>query len=257
MGFSGIYLNHPGRLRTESLSVTSAMGLATCHQITVPAVLIFNESPHIHWVIKAIDQGFGLVMFADDQLSLREKISQVRRIVEFAHQADVAVEGEVDSLPGIAENIIDLPDDARLTKVETALEFVEQTGVDAFAVNIGQMHLHGKQAIHLNLDLLRELNNALSVPLVLHGATSVPEDDLVEAVKYGIRKINLGSILKKTYFEAMRQACESTADRYNPYQVIGSGLGEDVLMAGRIALQEKVEHYMRLFGSAGKGKLIS
>ncbi len=257
MGFSGIYLNHPGRLRTECFSVTSAMGLATCRQITVPAVLIFNESPHINWVIKAIDQGFGLVMFADDELSLREKISQVRRIVEIAHQADVAVEGEVDSLPGIAENLIDLPDDARLTKVETALEFVEQTGVDAFAVNIGQMHLHGKQAMHLNLDLLRELNDALSVPLVLHGATSVPEDDLVEAVKYGIRKINLGSILKKTYFEAMRQACESTADRYNPYKVIGSGLGEDVLMAGRIALQEKVEHYMRLFGSAGKGKLIS
>lgn len=257
MGYNGIYLNHPGRVRREALSVISAMGLATCHQITMPAILIFNESPHLDWVIEAIDQGFGLVMFTDDQLSLREKIFQVRRIVEIAHREGAAVEGEIDSLPGIAGNLIDLPDDARLTKVETALEFVEQTGVDAFAVNIGQMHLHGKQAVHLNLDLLRELNDALNVPLVLHGSTSVLEEDLVEAVKFGIRKINLGSILKQTYFEAMREVCETTGDRYNPYEVIGSGLREDVLMAGRIALQDKVEHYMRLIGSAGKGKLIS
>ncbi|NIW44013.1 MAG: hypothetical protein GWN30_04355, partial [Gammaproteobacteria bacterium] len=193
MGYNGIYLNHPGRVRREALSVISAMGLAICDQITMPAMLIFNESPHLDWVIEAIDQGFGLVMFTDDQLSLREKIFQVRRIVEIAHREGAAVEGEIDSLPGIAGNLIDLPDDAHLTEVETALEFVEQTGVDAFAVNIGQMHLHGKQAVHLNLDLLRELNDALNVPLVLHGSTSVLEEDLVEAVKFGIRKINLGS----------------------------------------------------------------
>jgi fructose/tagatose bisphosphate aldolase len=150
-----------------------------------------------------------------------------------------------------------MPGDARLTKVETACEFVEETGVDAFAVNIGQVHLHGKRAVHLDLDLLRELYDALDVPLVLHGATSVSESDLVDGIRFGIRKINVGSALKQAYFETLRAVCDTTGDTYNPYDVIGSGLREDVLMAGRIALQRKVEHYMRLFGSAGKAESLA
>ncbi len=257
MGFSGIYLNHPKRLRSEVLGVYSSMGLEVCRRSSIPAALVFNESPNPERVIEAIDLGFGLVMFADHKLSSTNQMTQVQQIVELAHRAGVAVEGEAESLPGIAGNLTDFPVDARLTNVEFAQEFIEQTGVDAFAANIGQMHFHGKRAIHLNLDLLRELNDVLDVPLVLHGSTSVSEEDLTEAIKYGIRKINLGSILKQTYFDALREACDSTDDTYNPYEVIGSGLKEDVLMAGRIALQSKVEYYLRLFGSAGKVKSFS
>jgi fructose-bisphosphate aldolase class II len=181
----------------------------------------------------------------------------IRQIVEIAHKVGVAVEGEAQSLPGVGGDKINLSGDARLTGVETALKFVEQTGVDAFAVNLGQLHLHGKRVVHLDLDLLREINNALNVPLVLHGSTSVSEADLVNAIKYGIRKINVGSALKQVYFEALRAACEATGEDFNPYEVIGSGLDEDVLMAGRKALQSKVEYYMQLFGSAGKARSLS
>lgn len=257
MGFSGIYLNHPKRVRSEVLSVYSAMGLEICQQISAPAALVFNESPYLNWIMDAIEQRFGLVMFSDDQLTFSDLTIQVQQIVEIAHQAGVAVEGEAQSLPGSGGNLIDMPGDARLTKVETACEFVEETGVDAFAVNIGQVHLHGKRAVHLDLDLLRELYDALDVPLVLHGATSVSESDLVDGIRFGIRKINVGSALKQAYFETLRAVCDTTGDTYNPYEVIGSGLREDVLMAGRIALQRKVEYYMRLFGSAGKAESLA
>ena len=137
--------------------------------------------------------------------------------------------------------------------MQTAREFVEKTGVDAFAVNLGQLHLHGRQEVRLNLDLLQELRNALEVPLVLHGASSVNRQDLVAAIELGIRKINVGSALKQAYFESLRTACSSVGEGYNPYEVIGSGQSSDVLMAGRVALQREVEELMRLFGSAGKG----
>ncbi len=257
MGFSGIYLHHPDRLRDDVLSVYTAMGLEVCQKLSVPCALVYNESPHQKWVIEAIEQGFGLVMFSDEGLPYAAQISQVRKIVEIAHQADAAVEGEANHLPGVAGNLKDLPSDTRLTSVETACEFIENTGVDAFAVNIGQVHLHGKHSIQLRLDLLKKLNDTLDIPLVLHGATSVAQEDLAAAVKSGIRKVNVGSMLKQTYFEAMRLACEATGDWYNPYHIIGSGLREDVLMAGRIALQSKVEEYMHLFGSAGKAKSLS
>jgi len=90
------------------------------------------------------------------------------------------------------------------------------------------------------------------VPLVLHGATSVSRDDLAEAIHRGVRKINVGSVLKRTFLEAMRAACIRTGQVYNPYTVIGSGLDGDVMVAGRAAMQAVVEDYMALFGSAGK-----
>ena len=257
LGFSGIYLNHPERVRSEILSVYCRMGLEVCHQLSTPSNLVFNESPHLEWVLEAIDLGFGLVMFSDDKLAYTDQMNQVQRIVEGAHRSNVAVEGEAESLPGIGGDISYIPDDARLTSVESAYEFVDKTGVDAFAVNLGQMHFHGKRVVQLKLDLLGELDRSLDVPLVLHGSTSVSDNDILNAVNNGIRKINVGSILKQTYFEAMRSRWDSTDNTYNPYEIIGSGLNKDVLMAGRIALQGNVEHYMRLFGSAGKAKSLS
>jgi fructose-bisphosphate aldolase class II len=99
----------------------------------------------------------------------------------------------------------------------------------------------------LNFARLTELKQALSVPLVLHGASSIDSGDLQEAIRLGIRKINVGSALKRAYFEAMRQAAAQAGDDYNPYDVIGSGLAGDVLTAGRTTLQKTVEEWMRLF----------
>ena len=72
-------------------------------------------------------------------------------------------------------------------------------------------------------------------------------NDLAEAIRLGIRKINVGSALKRAYFEAMRMAATQVGDDYNPYEVIGSGLAGDVLTAGRLALQKTVEDWMRVF----------
>jgi fructose-bisphosphate aldolase class II len=257
LGFSGIYLPHPQRSRGTPIEVYSTLGLEVCRQMSVPSALVFNESRHIDWVLKAIRRGFQMVMFSDGQLSYTGQKSQVKQIVEIAHQADVAVEGEAASLPGAGGNFTTSTPENSLTSVETAREFVDKTGVDAFAVNIGQMHYHGRREVCLDQDLLINLKSALDVPLVLHGSTSVSPMELVTAVNNGIRKINVGSALKQAYFEALREMCLATDEPYNPYQVIGSGLREDVLMAGRIALQQKVEEYMHLFGSSGKASSTS
>ena len=92
----------------------------------------------------------------------------------------------------------------------------------------------------------------MPVPLVLHGATSVDRADLAEAARLGIRKINVGSAIKRAYFEALRRTAAAAGDAYNPYDVIGSGFATDVLTAGRVAMQAVVEDMMRLSGSAGK-----
>ncbi len=252
LGFSGIYLPHPARVVRERLSVYAALGLEVCRSLSVPACLVFNESPHLAWVLEAARLGFGMVMFSDERLSFEEQAEQVRRVVEAAHPVGVAVEAEAAALPGVGGELAAAPDDLRLTDPARACQFVERTGVDAFAVNVGQAHLHGRREARLNLERLADLRRALPVPLVLHGASSVPRADLAGAIRLGIRKVNVGSRLKQTAFEAIRAAVAAVGDSYNPYEVVGSGLPGDVLTAGRVALRAAVEDLMRLFGSAGR-----
>jgi fructose-bisphosphate aldolase class II len=252
LGFSGIYLTHPERSVKDPFSAYAALGLEVCRQLDVPACLLFNECPYFERVLEAVELGYSLVMFTNEDLAFAEQLRQVKQVVAKAHRANVAVEGEVTALAGVAGELSALPDNLRLTDPEQARAFVEQTGIDALAVNVGQAHLHGRQAVRLNLQRLAALKKAVPAPLVLHGATSVHQADLAEAVRLGVRKINVGSILKRTYFEALRQACAAVSDVYNPYEVIGSGLSADVLIKGRLALQQTVEAWMRLFGSAGR-----
>ena len=169
-----------------------------------------------------------------------------------AHRASVAVEGELGATPGLASRLTEVPEDLRPTDPETARDFVQRTGIDALAVNVGQVHLHGHSKVRLNLSRLSELREAVPVPLVLHGASSVRPEDLREAIRRGIRKVNVGKAIKEAYFGALRDACASAGSDYNPYTVVGSGLGGDVLVAARVAMQKVVEDMMRLFGSAGK-----
>lgn len=252
VGFSGIYLPHPARVRTDPPGVYAALGLETCREVSVPAALVFNESPHLDWVLAAVEHGYRLVMFSDATLALEEQIATVRQVVDTAHAAGCVVEGEAMALPGVGGGLEEEPEHGPLTDLRTAQDFIARTGVDAFAVNLGQMHLHGRRRVRLDLKRLQELNEGLDVPLVLHGASSVHGDDIRQAIQMGIRKINVGSVLKQTYFEAMRKSAVQTPNPYNPYEVIGSGLEDDVLMAGRVALQQKVEELMHLFGSARK-----
>jgi fructose/tagatose bisphosphate aldolase len=252
LGFSGIYLPHPARLRTDSLEIYAAIGLEVCRNLSVPACLVFNESPHMSWVLDAIRLGIGLVMFSDETLAFTDQIDYTRRVVEAAHQKGLAVEGEAFPIPGVGGELDAAPIDARMTDIIGARLFIGQTGVDAFAVNLGQVHLHGKQEVHLDLDRLKLLQTTLDLPLVLHGSSSVYREDLRAAIQLGIRKVNVGSALKQVYFQTLKEACNTVDGHHNPYEIIGSGLSKDVLMAGRLALQGKVEEYMRLFGSAGQ-----
>ena len=252
LGFSGIYLTHPGRMFDEGLSVYAAMGLDVCRKLPVPACLLFNESPAFDAVLEAVDLGFNLVMFSDDELPPAALAAPVKKVCAKAHAAGAAVEAELAAPPGLSGQVTEAPADVQLTDVAQAVRFAEETGVDALAVNIGQVHLHGRKQVRLDLDRLAQLRAALGVPLVLHGASSVDRSDLAAAARQGIRKINVGSVLKQAALRELHAACQRTKPDANPYELIGSGLRDDVLVAGRAAIQKVVIDLLDLFGSANR-----
>jgi len=252
LGFSGLSLPDPSRVVKDKLEPYAAMGLSVCQGLSVPACLLFNESPYIKWLWQAIELGFNMVMFSDDELDPAEQEEVIRGVVGRAQRADIAVEAEMVSVPGVHGELTAIPTNLQLSDPAAASAFVRRTGVDALAVNIGQAHLHGRAKLNLDLDRLAALRDAVPVPLVLHGASSVARRDLAEAVRLGIRKVNVGSAIKRAYFEAVRRASIQAGDAYNTYEVVGSGLAADVEAAGRLAMRAVVEDLMRLFGSAGK-----
>jgi fructose-bisphosphate aldolase class II len=194
------------------------------------------------------------VMFSDDALDNAASLATIGRLVALAHAQGAAVEGELAALPGVGGDMDPLTEsDLHLTDPDAARRFVAATGIDALAVNVGQMHLHGRRLLRLDLDRLRELA-ALPVALVLHGATSIAPADVQAAIGIGVRKINVGSRLKQAFLSALREACRVVPEGINPYEAIGSGLDGDVLLPGRRAMAAEVARLMHLFGSAGRAK---
>ncbi len=253
LGFSGIYLPSPERLRTDPISAYFRMAKSIAEGLSVPACLLFNESPYFDAVELALDLGFDLVMYANDDEAQAPRDEKIRQLSDRAHMVGKAVEAELAAVPGVGGELPDASTDRNLSEPGDCLEFVGRTKIDALAVNVGQLHLHGRELVRLHLPRLREIAEAVSVPLVLHGATSIDREDLAAAVEIGVRKINVGSRLKQVFFEEMRSATAGVNDRTNPYSVLGSGGEQDVLMAGRLAMQSAVEDLMQLFGSVGHG----
>lgn len=252
LGFSGIYLPNAKGQAHDPIQLYGQMARELCAQLTVPVTLLYNESPYLDDVLHALDCGYGLVMYSDDALLHHELEARIRTVVERAHAQNAAVEGEMTALPGVAGELADVPSDLHLTDPVAARQFVERTGIDALAINIGQVHLHGRMQVTLDLERLKAVRAQVTVPLVLHGATSVQPKALAQAIALGVQKINVGSALKRTYFQALNRACQEVGPEYNPYDIIGSGLEKDVLVRARQALQAHVENWMRLFASDGK-----
>lgn len=247
LGFSGIYLPHPERRTREHLGDYFALAHTVASRLTVPACLVLNESPHLDWVNTAIDLGFGLVMYTNES-----PVSSFESIVPHANTHSVAVEAEMKALAGVGGELDGMPVNLHFTDPGQAREFVVQTNIDALAVNVGQAHMHGRLSVRLDLNRLNAIRQVVDVPLVLHGATSVYPDDLRAAIEIGVQKINVGSALKRVYFETLKEACNAVGASYNPYEVMGSGLDADVVTTARLALQKHVESWMELFGSKGK-----
>jgi ketose-bisphosphate aldolase len=253
VGFSGLNLPDPRRHATERLELYAALGRAACASTRVPVALLFNESPSSTWIEQAIELGFNVVMFADEHLPERELRRQVQRTVAVA-AGKAAVEAEMAALPGVASGLDDAPSSIALTDAVKAAEFVAQTGVDALAVALGNIHLHGRRKLLLNLDRLQAIRERVHVPLVLHGASSVDDEALRQAIRGGIRKVNIGSALRSAFYGAVHARVVSLGTVFNPYEVLGSGLEGDILLAGRLAVRDLVREKMQIFGSAGRAR---
>jgi len=181
----------------------------------IPVVLHLDHGNTIRQVEQAIACGFTSVMMDGSELPFEENIELTKKAVTLAHDAHLSVEAELGHVQ-YADN--DNKSDF-YTVPEEAAEFVKQTSVDALAVAIGTSHGHYRQTPHLDLERLQKIHSLVNIPLVLHGGSDTPMQDIRKAISYGIRKVNIATEFHQIYMDEMRVQSELNKEKFLPIDI--------------------------------------
>jgi len=225
-----------------SVEICGAIGKAAMAKSKVPLCHHLDHSFTVDLCKRAVDCGYPSVMIDASKYDLARNINDVKTVVDYAHASNVHVEGEIGKIKGKGIEG-DFAGGEFLVEVEDALALVEATGVDSLAIGIGTAHGFYEGKPEINFKRLAEVNEAVSVPLVLHGGTGIPEDDIRRAIKNGINKVNVGTIIHCTYMNNLRN--ELNARGENPYTL-------DVMKPVIEKVRDVVKMWIRICMTDGK-----
>jgi len=211
----------------------------------IDVVLHLDHGDSFELCKDCIDSGFTSVMIDGSKYSFEENIALTKKVVDYAHERGVVVEAELGKLAGIEDDVNVSDEDANFTSPDEAVEFVQRTGCDSLAIAIGTSHgaYKFKGEPRLRFDILEEITNRLpGYPLVLHGASSVPqefvemcnkyggnipgakgvtEELLREAAKYGVCKINIDSDIRLAMTANIRECFVNSPEVFDPRTYLG------------------------------------
>lgn len=210
-------------------------GLIKDLNITIPVCLHVDHGSSLETCVKAIDAGFTSVMIDASRHELEENIRITKEVVDYAHERDVTVEAEVGHIGGTEDNVTSSITNATL---EDCQKLWEATGIDSLAPALGSVHGFYKGEPNLDFDTMKTINEALPIPLVLHGGSGIPDYQIDKAISCGISKINVNTELQDSWSKAVREFLNNNPTAYDPRKVIGSG---------EAAIKEKIEEKVRLF----------
>jgi fructose-bisphosphate aldolase class II len=233
-------------------------------QAIVPIALHLDHSPNLAWIEQALSYGFSSVMLDASHLPFEENVNLTKQAVELCNQAGIPVEAELGQLKGVEDHV--RAAEHVFTDPEQAALFVQQTGCSSLAVSIGTSHGAYKLNSNskLDFDRLKTIREKVSVPLVLHGASSlspellekaakcglqlgnptgIPEQDIRTAISLGVCKVNTDTELRLAFTVAMREFYAKYPGSIDVREAVGYA---------RNAVNEEVKSRIKLLGSAGK-----
>ena len=184
--------------------------------------------------------------------SYAENVEVTRRVVECAHAVGVTVEAEIGRLGQITT---EAEAGEHLTDPKEAAQFVEETGVDMLAVAIGTTHGLYKGTPHIAHDRLKEIAAKVPIPLVMHGGTGVPDEDVRKGVSLGIGKVNIDTQIRVAFYDSIIDRVHEVEKNFAEVDASGGVRKYDirkVLTPAREAMRQAVMNRMQVFGSAGK-----
>jgi fructose-bisphosphate aldolase class II len=214
---------------------------------SVPVAIHLDHGQSLASAVNAINLGCNGVMVDASHTPLEENIALTRAMVAMARGCGVPVEGELGYVPGVeGEDAERHPGVVAYTTVSEARRFVEQTGVDCLAVSIGTVHGRMRGEPQLDIERLREINQALNLPLVIHDDTGLSDEQFQQLIAHDVAKINYYTALADAAGAAIRDNASDA--EHQGYTQLTRGVPE--------AIGREAERCMRLWGSAGRADQV-
>jgi fructose-bisphosphate aldolase class II len=232
----------------------------------MPFTMHLDHGKDMEIIKNCLKLGYTSVMIDASHFDFKKNIEVTRKVVTMAHKKGASVEAELGTIGGVEDSVSSK--NILLTDPRDAKEFVEKTGCDTLAIAIGTSHGAYKFAGESKLDIKRlgEIKNVIKIPLVLHGASGIPDaivkkarffgallgpahgvsdSDIKAAVANGISKINIDSDLRLTFDASVREVLKTKPEEFDPRKILGPA---------RDQMTEIIRYKMKLFGSSGKAK---
>ncbi len=256
------YLGNGNPFRGAKLAYAMVKLLAD--SVSVPVALHLDHGKHMEFILYALSAGYSSVMIDLSAEPFEKNLEGTKKVVELAHPLGISVEAELGKLAGIEDNVSSR--ESVLVDPDEAKIFVEKTGVDFLAPAIGTSHgaFKFKGEAKLDYERLKKVKEYTKLPLVLHGASMVPQekvelankygaeikgakgvpaDALKKAIELGINKVNVDTDLRITFTAEIRKVLSEKKSEIDPRKILGPG---------RDALVEVIRDRIKFLGSSGK-----
>ncbi|KAA6447279.1 class II fructose-1,6-bisphosphate aldolase [Bacillus swezeyi] len=208
--------------------------------ITVPVVLHLDHGSNPERCKKAIDAGFSSVMIDGSHSPIDENIAMTKEVAAYAQPYNVSVEAEVGTVGGMEDGLIG---GVKYADIHECERLVKEADIDALAAALGSVHGKYQGEPHLGFKEMEEISRVTDIPLVLHGASGIPTDQIAKAIRLGHAKININTECMVAWTDKTRSMFKENLDLYEPRAYMTPGIS---------AVKETVKLKMREFGSSGK-----
>jgi fructose-bisphosphate aldolase class II len=232
-----------GAIQYAGVDYIAAMVKVAAEKATVPVSLHLDHGTDFEQNVKCIRAGFSSVMFDGSKLPLPENIAIARKVCDVAHIVGVSVEGELGQIPKSGENVTREQLEKLMANPQETEEFVKKTGVDSLAIAVGNVHGMKTREAQIDIPRIERIQKLTNIPLVLHGASGIPDESVKRAIKAGICKINIDTEIRKAFVRGIGIILKENPNEIDPIKILGKAKTE---------MKEAVREKIRLFGCNNK-----
>lgn len=233
----------PSTIKYAGADYIVSMAEVAAKKYKIPIAIHLDHFEDISDIKDYIDKGFKSAMIDASYEKYENNIKIVKEVVEYAHKFDATVEAELGRLGGQEDDLVVDEKDTMYTNPDQAKDFVDKTGIDSLAVAIGTAHGLYKGKAKLDFERLKEIREKVSIPLVLHGASDVPDELVKEAIRCGICKVNVATDLKIPFSDAVKKYFVNHPEANDPRKY---------MTPGKEAMRDIVKHKIIICGSDNK-----
>ncbi len=217
-----------GAIKYAGLDTMFEMIASMAMRAKVPIALHMDHGKDMEQLQRGIELGYSSVMIDHSSMPLEQNIKDTKAMVEFAHKEGAWVQGEIGRIRGNEDWVSVSESESLLTEPEEAKQFLEATGVDSLACSFGTIHgiikMSGKAEAHVDVERIGRVADLVKVPLVLHGASGVPDDVITQAIKAGISIINIDTELRIGFTQNLRKALAEHPDEVDPRKYLSPAI---------------------------------